>query len=110
MTDFPPPVPRDGYVVPAPAPAPTSAPTITSAVDGAQGTRPPFDRMAIWGFVIACVALVVFGFLGVLATALSGRALQAIRRTGARGKGLAIAGMCLGIFDVVFYVIGRFVL
>ena len=108
MTDFPPPVPRDDDVAPAPAPAYT--PATTPEAYGVQGTRPPFNKMAIWGFVIACVGLFVFGFLGALAAALSLQALKAIRRTGERGKGLAIAGMCLGIFDFIFFLVGRFFL
>jgi len=108
MTDFPPPVPRGNYNVPEPEPAPV--PVDPWALDGVQRTRPPFSRMAIWGFVLACVGLIVFGFVGALATALCGRALGTIRRTGARGRGLAIAGMCIGLIDFVFYVIGRFYL
>ena len=108
MTDFPPPVPRGNYDVPEPEPAPV--PVDPWALDGVQRTRPPFSRMAIWGFVLACVGLIVFGFVGALATALCGRALGTIRRTGARGRGLAIAGMCIGLIDFVFYVIGRFYL
>ena len=110
MTDFPPPVPRDDYVAPASASAPAATPATAPAAYGVQGTRPAFNKMAIWGFVIACVALFVFGFLGALAAAFSGQALKAIRRTGERGKGLAIAGMCLGIFDFIFFLVGRFFL
>ncbi|WEO78710.1 DUF4190 domain-containing protein [Cryobacterium sp. SO2] len=110
MTDFPPPVPRDDYVAPASAPAPAYAPATASAVEGVQGTHPTFNKMAIWGFVIACVGLIVFGFLGALAAALSSTGLKAIRRTGERGKGLAIAGICIGIFDFIFYLVGRFFL
>ena len=104
MTDFPPPVPRDDYDVPEPA---RVDPWASS---GVQGMRPPFNKMAVWGFVLACVGLIVFGFVGALATALCGRALRTIRRTGARGRGLAIAGMCIGLVDFVFYVIARFYL
>ncbi|MEC5152529.1 DUF4190 domain-containing protein [Cryobacterium sp. GrIS_2_6] len=104
MTDSPPPVPRDSYN------SPTFVPKIPPAWENVEASRRPFSKMAIWGFVLACIGLIVFGFVGALAATLSGRALRTIRQTGARGRGLAIAGMCIGLIDFVFYVMGRFYL
>jgi hypothetical protein len=80
------------------------------AAQGAQ--RLPFSQLAIWGFVISCVSLFVFGFIGVLGAGLSGRGFRAAAQGRARGKGLAIAGMIIGaagfLFWVVVFVASRF--
>lgn len=67
--------------------------------------RLPFSQLAIWGFVISCVSLFVFGFIGVLGAALSGRGFRAAAQGRARGKGLAIAGMIIGAAGFVFWAV-----
>lgn len=71
----------------------------------AAPARPPFSRLAIWGFVISCVSLVVFGFIGVIGVVLSGRAFRSARQGLVRGRGLAIAGMILGTLGFLYYAI-----
>lgn len=71
--------------------------------------RPPFSKAAIAGFVLACAGLVVFAFIGPLATAISRAGLNHTRKRGLRGRGLAIAGMIIGIADFAFYLIAQYV-
>lgn len=65
----------------------------------------PFSKQAIWGFVISCVSLLVFGFIGVIGVVLSSRGLTAARQGRARGRGLAIAGMIIGAIGFLFYAV-----
>ncbi|MGO4595811.1 DUF4190 domain-containing protein [Leifsonia sp. 2TAF2] len=67
--------------------------------------RLPFSQLAIWGFVISCVSLFVFGFIGTLGAALSGRGFRAAAQGRARGKGLAIAGMIIGAAGFLFWAV-----
>jgi hypothetical protein len=67
--------------------------------------RLPFSQLAIWGFVISCVSLFVFGFIGVLGAGLSGRGFRAAAQGRARGKGLAIAGMVIGAAGFLFWAV-----
>lgn len=73
-------------------------------------TRPPFSKAAVAGFVLGCVGLIVFAFIGPLATVISRVGLNQIRKHGLRGRGLAIAGMILGVADFVFYLIAHYVI
>lgn len=72
--------------------------------------RPPFSRAAIAGFVLGCVGLFVFAFIGPLASVISRVGLNHIRKRGLRGRGLAIVGMILGVADFAFYLIARYVM
>ncbi|WP_284984219.1 DUF4190 domain-containing protein [Arthrobacter sp. efr-133-TYG-118] len=72
--------------------------------------RPPFSKAAIAGFVISCIGLFALAMVGPLGTAISGLGLRRARDKGLRGRGLAIAGMILGIVDFAFYLIARFLL
>ena len=67
--------------------------------------RLPFSQLTIWGFVISCVSVFVFGFIGVLGAALSGRGFRAAAQGRARGKGLAIAGMIIGAAGFVYWAV-----
>lgn len=73
--------------------------------DASSPARLPFSQMAIWGFVLSCVSIFVFGIIGALGVALSGRGLRAVRQGTARGRGLAIAGMIIGAVGFLYYVI-----
>ncbi|UFS59974.1 DUF4190 domain-containing protein [Subtercola endophyticus] len=73
---------------------------------GQQTQRPPFSRLVIAGFVLSCVSIFVFGFLGVLGVVLASQGLRAVRRGLARGRGLAIAAMVIGVVGFVFYAVG----
>ena len=67
--------------------------------------RLPFSQFAIWGFVISCISLFIFGIAGALGFALAGQGLRATRRGTARGRGLAIAGMIIGAVGFLFYAV-----
>ncbi len=69
-----------------------------SAVAGSK-----YDTMTIWGFVLSLIGIFVFPFiLGVVAVILSGVGYSRISKSGftLRGKGLAIAGIIIGAFDI----------
>ncbi|ALE07599.1 hypothetical protein AL755_05890 [Arthrobacter sp. ERGS1:01] len=72
--------------------------------------RAPFSKAAIAGFIVGIVGLIVFAMAGPLATALSGIGFRNARDKGLRGRGLAIAGMILGVVDFAFYIVARFLL
>ncbi|WP_427170224.1 DUF4190 domain-containing protein [Arthrobacter sp. 92] len=72
--------------------------------------RPPFSKTAVAGFIISCVGLVVFAMAGPLGAALSGTGLRRIRERGLRGRGLAIAGIIIGVVDFASYLVVRFLL
>jgi len=67
--------------------------------------RPPFSKAAIWGFIISCISLIVFGFIGVLGVVISARGFRAARQGAARGRALAIAGMILGTIGFLYYAV-----
>ncbi|MDQ1608087.1 MAG: hypothetical protein QOE16_819 [Microbacteriaceae bacterium] len=71
----------------------------------ATPARLPFSKWTIWGFVLACISLFVFGFLGAIGVVLSARGFRDARRGIVRGRGLAIAGIIVGLVGFVFYAI-----
>lgn len=79
-------------------PGPPAAPV-------APARQLPFSQQAIWGFVISCVSLFVFGFIGALGVVIASRGYRAARLGQARGRGLAIAGMIIGAVGFLFYVV-----
>jgi amino acid transporter len=99
MTEFPPPTP------PAAGSPDPSTWTTTPAADSTPA-RLPFSKWTIYGFVLACISLVVFGFLGAIGVILSARGFRDSRRGIVRGRGLAIAGIIIGFLGFVFYAIG----
>ena len=105
MTENLPPYPAED------AAALSSGPTSNPAAAGAPIAPPvppgrlPFSKSAIWGFVISCVSLLVFGFLGSLGVVLSARGFRAAGLGIVRGRGLAIAGMIIGMVGFLYYAI-----
>ncbi|RZS64864.1 uncharacterized protein DUF4190 [Agromyces ramosus] len=85
MTDSAPPP------APAPQPAPTPAP--------ASGTPEKWNVLAIVGFVI-----VFFGF-SLVSIILGFIALNQIKKTGERGRGLAIWAIVLGFVSIIIGII-----
>lgn len=77
-----------------------------AAYGAPASARPPFSRFAIWGFVVSCVSLLIFGFIGILGVVLSAKAFSDARRGTVRGRGLAIAGMIVGALGFIFYAVG----
>ena len=65
------------------------------------------NAMAITGFVLGCVSLLLsfWGIVGILALVFSVIGLAQINNYGGRGKGLATTGLILGILGVVWGVI-----
>lgn len=85
-------------------------PTVTWTGDGAlpahAASEPlPFSKAAIWGFILSCVSIFVFGFVGALGASISARGFRAARMGTARGRGLAIAGMIIGTVGFLYYAI-----
>jgi len=67
--------------------------------------RLPFSQLTIWGLVISCASLFVFGFIGALGAAISGQGFRAAAQGRARGKGLALAGIIIGAAGFVYWAI-----
>lgn len=62
------------------------------------------NSMAVAGFVTGLISLFLnfWGIVGLVATILSAVGLSQIRKTNAKGKGLAIVGLILGIFSILY--------
>jgi len=71
--------------------------------------RPPFSKRAIAGFVLACVSVFYLGAMGSLGAILCINSLTEIRGGRARGRGLAIAGIVVGLVSFILYGINFFV-
>ena len=93
----PPPAAPPPPVSPGWAPAPNQLPYAPPVQD--------FYGMAIGAFVVSLVGLACFGIvLGPVAIVLSVIAMNNMKRTGInRGKGLAVAGLVIGIVDLLFF-------
>ncbi|POH57659.1 DUF4190 domain-containing protein [Arthrobacter glacialis] len=85
---------------------PSSSPVSNGGVK--QPLRPAFSKQAIAGFVVACISMAIFGFIAVAAVFLCVRALGEIRAGVVRGRGLAIAGIAVGVVSFAFYVVNMF--
>ncbi|HEY2642488.1 MAG TPA: DUF4190 domain-containing protein [Galbitalea sp.] len=70
--------------------------------------RPVADRgvskLAIWALVLACVSLIIFAWLGLVAIGLGARALWQTR-VGYQGRGIAIAAIVIGAVSLVLWVV-----
>ena len=86
--------------IPPIQPIPTAPPALPP-----QGQQLPFSQLAIWGFVISCVSLFVFGVIGALGAAIAARGYRAARLGQARGGGLAIAVMIVGAIGFMLYAV-----
>ena len=85
----------------------TQSPQLQESWPPTPPTKTRFSRYAIWGFIISCVGLLVFAFIGVMGFVLSARGLRETQGRGFRGRGLAIAGMILGLLEFAFYTYTR---
>lgn len=69
------------------------------------------DGLSITSFVLSLVGLLIFGFIcGILSLTMGIVGLKRTRVYGTKGRGLAIAGIAIGAFDlvaVIFYAIVR---
>lgn len=81
-------------------------------VQNAQQPAAPVDTakynsVVISGFVISIISLFIFSIiLGPIAAILSAIGLRKVNETNEKGKGLAIAGIIIGISVIVIMVIG----
>ena len=72
---------------------------------------PPYNGMAIAGFVLSCVSMVFccLPITAIIGIVLSIIGLSQINTRGGRGKGLAIAGLILNALCLVFCLLGLLV-
>lgn len=68
---------------------------------------PPYNGMAVGGFVLSCVSLVLccFPVTALVGLVLSIISLPQIDRRGERGKGLAVAGIILNALVLLFWLL-----
>ena len=68
---------------------------------------PPYNGMAVGGFVLSCVSLVLccFPVTALVGLVLSITSLPQIDRRGERGKGLAVAGIILNALVLLFWLL-----
>ena len=73
--------------------------------------KPPLNIMAIVGFIIGCVSVLIsfWGIYGTVALVLSLVGLVQINNNGGGGKGLAIAGMVMGAVSVLYVFISALI-
>lgn len=62
------------------------------------------NTFAIVGFIVACISIFLnfWGVVGIAAIILSSLGLIQINKTGEKGKKLAVAGISIGIFSVIY--------
>lgn len=62
------------------------------------------NAMAITGFILALVSLFLnfWGIVGILATVFSAIGLSQTKKLNGKGKGMAIAGLIIGIFSILY--------
>ncbi|PPF81290.1 hypothetical protein C5B96_10295 [Subtercola sp. Z020] len=100
MSNVPPPPPPSGDYPSTPEPKPDAAGTPAYSAPGyaASGSQTPAsDRFN----VLSIVSLVSAFFISLLAVITGHIALGQIKRTGEKGRGLAIAGLILGYLGIV---------
>ncbi len=66
--------------------------------------KPETNTFAITGFVLALISLLLnfWGIMGILATVFSAIALSKIATSNEKGKGMAIAGLIIGIVSILY--------
>ena len=71
-----------------------------------EKTYPKTNSFAIVGMVVALSSLLIDigGIVGIVAIAFSSIALKQIKVRGQKGQGMAVAGLVIGIIDVVWKV------
>lgn len=67
-------------------------------------TKPKLNIMALVGFILGCVSILInfWGIVGIIALVFSIVGYTQIKNTGNGGKGLAITGIILGAIGVVW--------
>ncbi len=72
-------------------------------INGSNNPQGTSNSLAVAGFVVSIVSLFInlAGIVGLVATILSAIGLSKVKETG-KGKGLAIAGLIIGIIGIVY--------
>ena len=79
-------------------------PTVSNT---AVPTEQKTNSFALAGFITALISLVLnfWGIVGIVATVLSGVGLSQTRSGNEKGNGIAIAGLVIGIFSIIYGVL-----
>lgn len=87
----PTPIPAPDFAAaPSPGSAPQTAPTPTPEPVAALAPKKPLSALAVTGFILSFFT----GLVGVIVSIIG---LATMKKAGKRGKGLAIAGICIGL-------------
>ena len=72
--------------------------------DGQMNTKPKLNIMALVGFILGCVSLLInfWGIVGIIALVFSIVGYAQISNNSEGGKGLAIGGIILGAIGIVY--------
>jgi hypothetical protein len=96
-----------GYAQPGPAAYPGPAPAYGGgpAYGGAPGyTQPSLNKLCLWGMIVSIVGLLC-GIGLIVGLILSIIGLTQVKRTGQRGRGMAIAGIIIPVIAIAIGVI-----
>lgn len=98
-------VSRDELAATEPLPPPTNA---FQEVDAADVRVPEkrWNRTAVWAFVIAILGIPLFGLVTGLIAIVVGCIALVLHSSNRKGAGLAVAGILIGLLDVVGWAIG----
>ena len=63
-----------------------------------------YNILSIMGLIVAGISLLLnfWGIVGIAAVVLSSMGLLQINKTGEKGKGIAIAGISIGSFSIIY--------
>lgn len=96
--------------VPGPAPAPGWAGPGGHVPPWSPAAAPPTDSLAVASLAVSCAGFLTSGLTGPVGLGLGIAALRRVRRTGAQGRGLALAGIWVGAaMTAVLLVLALFV-
>jgi len=70
-------------------------------------SRPGFSKNSIVAFVVGCIGLFIFPYIGVAAIFAAIRGLRETKNGSLRGRSLAIAGLVLGPLDLILWAYAR---
>ena len=81
--------------------------TPAPAENPVHATQPKQNTLCLIGFVIALISLLLnfWGIVGIAATIISVLGLQQAKSSGQKGAGIAITGICIGVFSILYGVI-----
>ena len=85
-------------------PAPTGDQMINSTPSKIRSHGTKFNALAITGFVISCISLLLnfWGIVGIAGTIVSVIGVIKCGENGERGKALAIVGIVIGVISIIY--------